>query len=131
MKVLLVGSDMELTRLTGKILRRNGYNIRCALSLEEAKAALDTEAYGLVVLDYELGEARRKQMLSAIKGQGRPRILCISGSPEDEVPCLNAGADDWIKKPYHVDVLLARMSALLRQERVLIKTPLQIGGNVL
>ncbi len=120
--MLLVGSDRELTRLTGKILRRSDYDIRCALSLEEAEAALEAEAFALVILDYELDEPRRKQMLADIKQHGRPRILCISGSPEDEVPYLNAGADDWIKKPYHMDVLLARMAALLRQERVLINT---------
>ncbi len=131
MKVLLIGSDMELTRLTGKILHRNDYDICCAGSFEDAATALSTTEFALVIMDYEFGETRRKQILDDIKGHGGPRVLCISGNPEDEVAYLNAGADDWIKKPYHVDVLLARMSALLRQERVLIKTPLQIGGNAL
>ncbi len=122
MRVLLVGSDKELTRLTGKILHRNNYDIRCAESLDEAATALGTMEFSLVILDCELNEARRKQILEGIRRYGQPHILCISDDPEDEVAYLNAGADDWIKKPYHVDVLLARMSALLRQGRVLINT---------
>ncbi len=122
MKVLLVGSDQQLTQLTGKILRRNDYDICCALSLQEAQAALEAKEISLVILDWELDEARRKPILEGIRRCGHPHILCISGDPEDEVAYLHAGADDWIKKPYHVDVLLARMSALLRQERVLINT---------
>lgn len=119
MKVLWIGSDREIVHMTVKILRRNRYNALPALGRDEAAALLVQNVFDLVVLDREMREDDCLNLMQLVKrGTAPPRLLLISPNREDEVPLLEAGADDWIQKPYQMNVLLARMAALLRQRHL-------------
>ena len=118
MRVLYIGDDRELAEMTGRLFRRYRYETDVAVGIEEARRVLDDGDYRLVVMDCD----RDAEYLSAICREFRLResashLLVLTGNQEDEVSLLRAGADDWLKKPYRFDVLLARMSALLRKRR--------------
>ncbi len=117
MKILFIGSDREIADMTCKILRRNHYDAVAVIGKEEAIGALGQYDPALVLFDCEMSEDDRTAVVQAVKkGQEPPRLLMISGEKADEIPALVAGADDWVQKPYRMDVLLARMAALLRQK---------------
>ncbi len=117
MRVLLIGSDREILHMTERILRRNDCDASAAAGWEEAGEWLLREPFDLVLLDWDMGSPAPGDMLRSIReAPGKPKLLLISGDRADEVPLLEAGADDWIQKPYPMKVLLARMAALLRQK---------------
>ena len=115
MKILLVGYDEEITALTGKILERSGYDIVCRPYMPGADS-IESENIHLVIAELETDENERVRFCKTVKSIKRPpKLLLIGRSGEEEIPMLNAGADDWIKKPYKTAVFLARVSALMRQ----------------
>lgn len=116
MKILVIGYDEELTALTGKILERQGYDVVCQTDLRKAWEVIECESVRLVIADIEAEESERLEFCKAVKGLRKPsKLLFIGKSGEEESRALNAGADDWLKKPYKTSVFLARISALLRQ----------------
>ncbi len=121
MKILFIGSDREIVYMTGKILKRNKYDVSVAVGHSEALNILGCNSFDLVVFDCDMGVTQRNSIIHQVKQQtdpphDPPQLLVISENREDEIILLEAGADDWVQKPYHMKVLLARMAALLRQK---------------
>ncbi len=117
MNVLFVGNDREIIRMTGKILQKNHYDTFCAAGIDETERILNQEHISLVIVDCDMRRSERDDICKTIKQRENPPLLImLSEDAEDEVPLLRSGADEWIKKPYKMDVLLARMSSLLRRE---------------
>ncbi len=109
LRVLLIGSDREIVHMTGKILRRNGYDVQTAVGPQEALALLRSQPFDLVVLDRDMRQSDCVKLIQRVKEQPVPSpLLVISGEREDEILFLNTGADDWIQKPYQMNVLLRR-----------------------
>ena len=116
MKIMIVGNDRELAALTGKMLERSGYGAVCCSCGEEIPVQLENENIRLVIAELDNDENERIRFCKKVKSTEKPpKLLLIGRSEEEEIPMLNAGADDWIKKPYRTDVFLARVSALMRQ----------------
>ena len=116
-KILFVGTERALTHMTGRLLKRNGFDVQCAVGAEEALQVIRANEPAVVIADLEMNGTERTCFCREIKQSAKaPKLLLISGGEEDEIPTLNAGADDWIKKPYHMDVLYTRIKVLLRQE---------------
>ena len=115
LKILFLGNDPELTEMYGKILKRRGYEVDCHVVPSGEEATLEHRRADLVIADIEASEADRTRLCRLVKRWVKPpKLMFITNSGEDEIPTLNAGADDWLKKPYRMDVLLARIAALLR-----------------
>ena len=115
MEILIVGHDTELADLTGKILKRNGYDACSCRDISDAEELISRENVRLVIADLETRQSERLQFCKSVKGMEKaPKLLFIGRSGEEETIMLNAGADDWIQKPYKTAVFLARTSALLR-----------------
>jgi DNA-binding response OmpR family regulator len=116
LKILLVHHDAELAALTGKSLERKGYDVTCCSDISETASLIERQNIRLVIADFEADETERLQFCKTVKSTSNPpKLLFIAGSGEEESSMLNAGADDWMKKPYKTPVFLARISALLRQ----------------
>lgn len=116
MKILIVCYDAQLADLTAKSLERNGYSTVCCSDMSKTESLINQEDVWLVIADLEADETQRLQFCRAVKKMSKtPKLLFIGRSGEEESRALNAGADDWIKKPYKSAVFLARISALLRQ----------------
>ena len=89
-------------------------NVLCAVGAEEATAAVHLHKPDVVVADFDVGHAEGSTFCGLVKQMAPMRLLFISASQDDEINLLNAGADDWMKKPYKMSVLYARIQALLR-----------------
>ena len=118
MRLLLVEDDAMLGRAVLTGLKREGYDVDWMSSGSSAQHCLDTDEYDLVILDLGLPDIDGKALLAQLRKKGSHTpviILTARDSIEDRVGGLDAGADDYLVKPFDQDELLARVRALLRR----------------
>ena len=131
MRILLVEDDKDLQRLLRKALADAGYVVDAALDGEEGHFLGDTEPYDAVVLD--LGLPKMDGVHGAgemAKASGRTMpvlILTARDRWSDKVAGFDAGADDYLAKPFYTEELLARLRALLRRAAGLATADIEIG----
>jgi DNA-binding response OmpR family regulator len=117
MRLLLVEDDQNLGKATEEGLRES-FAVDWTLNAEDAEDALATTQYALIVLDINLPGASGLDLLSKIrerKDQIPVLLLTARDTVQHRVEGLNAGADDYLVKPFDLDELLARCSALIRR----------------
>lgn len=118
MRILVVEDDPDLRRQLAKALTEAGYAPDSAGDGEEGQFMGETEPYDAVVLDLGLPKLDGVTVLKAWRDQGKTfpvLILTARGRWSEKVEGFDAGADDYLTKPFHVEELLARMRALLRR----------------
>jgi DNA-binding response OmpR family regulator len=118
MRALLIEDEPELARLVSKEIAAQGVSVDAVPSMAEASAALCVGAYAIVLLDRRLPDGDGLRLLPQIRAsQSECAVLVISalGDVPQRVAGLDAGADDYIGKPFHADELRARVRALLRR----------------
>ncbi len=116
MKLLLLWGDSMIADKTAVILRRHGYEVRIAESVQALPAELERFAPDLLLMEDELPGGNGFALCRELRErQERPWIILFSGEKDTEAVALQAGADAWMKVPYDMDVLLERMTALLRR----------------
>ncbi len=114
-RILFVGAEHTITEMTGKLLKRNGFDVQCAVGQEKAFAAICTQRFAVVIADLEESVYEGIQFCQKIRQcSTATKFLLISGNEKDEEAALLGGADDWLKKPYSMRILYARIRALLR-----------------
>lgn len=116
MQVVIVGRDTYLSSFIAKSMERSGYSAACILYEKDVFSVIAAQNAALVIADLETDETERIRFCRGVKAlKNPPKLFIIGSSFEEEAIMLNAGADDWIEKPYNTEVFLARVSALLRQ----------------
>ena len=118
MKVLVVEDDRKVAGFIEQGLREEGYVVDVAADGEEATMLAHVYDYDVVLLDIVLPKKNGFQVASELRREGRnvPILMLTSReSVEDVVRGLDAGADDYLPKPFHFEELLARMRALSRR----------------
>ncbi|MFK7964611.1 MAG: response regulator [Burkholderiaceae bacterium] len=118
MRVLLIEDDAMIGEAVEHALRRNHWAVDWVRDGEAADTALRTQDYDAVLLD--LGLPRRDGLtvlrdLRARGGQSPVLIMTARDAVSDRIDGLDAGADDYLLKPFDVDELLARLRALIRR----------------
>ena len=116
-RIFLLEDDEALGRGVAMALAGPDREVARAASLAEAKAALAGQRFSLLVLDVNLPDGSALDLVRALRaaGDGTPVILLTANDLElDEVTGLEAGADDYITKPFSLAVLRARVAARLR-----------------
>lgn len=118
-RILLVDDDALLRRSLAFNLERAGYSVTTAANAEDGLAIVRKDRPELVVLDIGLpGMDGLDALRNMREGLGVPVILLTARRRElDEVLGLELGADDYISKPFDLDVLLAHIKAVLRRTR--------------
>jgi len=118
MRLLLVEDDPMIGESLRKGLRLEGYTVDWAQDGRAAELAIENESYGLVLLDLGLP---RKDGLSVLTGLRSRKervpvlILTARDAVADRIKGLDAGADDYLVKPFDLDDLAARIRAVLRR----------------
>jgi two-component system, OmpR family, response regulator len=118
MRLLVVEDDRDLNRQVTSALEGAGYAVDCAFDGEEGWFLGDTEPYDAIVLDIGLPKRDGVSVLTTWRKSGRLTpvlILTARDRWSDKVEGFDAGADDYVAKPFHMEELLARMRALLRR----------------
>ena len=132
MKVLIADDDPQILRALRITLGARGYDVTTAA---DGKAALDAATRthpDLVVLDLGMPGLSGIEVIQALRGWTTVPILVVSGRTEswDKVEALDAGADDYVTKPFAADELLARIRALTRRQPAAADEPVVTFGDV-
>ena len=118
MRILVVEDDPQLNRQLKEALEGAGYAVDVALDGEEGHFLGDTEPYDAVILDLGLPQKDGVTVLKEWRSAGRDMpvlILTARDRWSDKVAGFDAGADDYVAKPFHMAELLARLRALVRR----------------
>jgi len=118
MRVLVVEDERDLARQLKDALVEAGYSVDLAHDGEEGHFLGDTETYDLVVLDLGLPRLDGISVLSRWRRAGRTMpvlILTVRDEWRDKVSGFDAGADDYVTKPFRLEEVLARARALIRR----------------
>lgn len=118
MRILLVEDDAMIAQPLREALQRAGYAADWVRDGAAADAALATQAYDLVLLDLGLPRRDGLAVLRTLRGRGvRTPVLVVTArdAVADRIAGLDAGADDYLLKPFDIDELLARVRALIRR----------------
>ena len=130
MRLLVVEDDPDLNRQLAAALRDAGYVIDVAHDGEEGHFLGDTEPYDAVVLDLGLPVMEGVTVLKRWRADGRNMpvlILTARDAWSEKVAGFDAGADDYVTKPFHVEEVLARIRALIRRAAGLASPELECG----
>ncbi|HUX74224.1 MAG TPA: response regulator [Steroidobacteraceae bacterium] len=118
MRLLLVEDDAMIGRAVAQALRAEHYALDWVRDGEEAEAALAAGVYDLMLLDLSLPKRDGLEVLSRLRRRGLELpvlIMTARDAVENRVAGLDAGADDYLPKPFDLDELSARIRALLRR----------------
>ena len=118
MRILVVEDDVDLNRQLCEALQEAGYVVDTAPDGEEGHFLGDTEPYDAVVLDLGLPKLDGLSVLENWRRDGRTMpvlILTARDRWSDKVAGIDAGADDYVAKPFHMEEVLARVRALVRR----------------
>ena len=118
MRLLVVEDDRDLNRQIVSALEAAGYAVDKAFDGEEGHFLGETEPYDAVVLDIGLPKKDGVAVLEAWRKAGKAMpvlILTARDRWSDKVEGFDAGADDYVSKPFHMEEVLARLRALLRR----------------
>lgn len=130
MRILLVEDNCRLAELVGTGLRGGGFAVDAFGTVADAEAALETIGYQAVILDLGLPDGDGLELLRRIRarGLGVPvLVLTARDGVDDRVRGLNAGADDYVLKPFAMEELVARVRALLRRPGASLGVALTCG----
>jgi two-component system OmpR family response regulator len=131
MRILLVEDDPDLSRQLKLALADAGYAVDHAPDGEEAQFLGETEPYDAVILDLGLPKVDGVSVLERWRRENMATpvlILTARGAWSEKVAGFDAGADDYLTKPFHTEELLARLRALLRRSVGHAAPNLSCGG---
>ncbi len=131
-RILIVDDEPQIRRVLKASLSSHGYEVNEAKSGEEALQAIRDQRFDLVLLDMNMPgiggleackEVRRSSEIAVI-------MLTVRDSEQDKVAALDAGADDYVTKPFGMPELLARIRAALRRLPVAEDETIRFGERV-
>lgn len=132
MRALVVEDEKEMARILATELDAQGFSVDAVASLSAAKTALLLGRYALILLDRRLADGDGLSLLPGIRSrQADASIIVLSalGDAVERVVGLDAGADDYVGKPFHADELRARIRAVMRRPAQLGHlTPVRCGN---
>lgn len=132
MKILIADDDPQILRALRITLTAKGYDVITAADGAQAISAAIESQPDIFLLDLGMPRLDGIAVIQGIRGWSTSPILVVSGraGAADKVEALDAGADDYITKPFAIEELLARMRALTRRASQSDATPLAKMGNV-
>lgn len=125
MRLLLVEDEQRLSEALAFILKKNKYGVDTAYDGITGQEMAETGIYDLIILDRMLPGKEGVQVLKGLRSQGIKTpilILTAKDTINDRVEGLDAGADDYLIKPFSTDELLARIRALGRRQAELLQS---------
>ncbi|WP_219218856.1 response regulator [Variovorax boronicumulans] len=130
MRVLLVEDDATLSEAVCGYLRAKAFVVDACGSLAQASAALHSAQYAAVLLDLHLGDGDGLALLPQIRAiKERPIVIVLTARDQvtDRIRGLDAGADDYLIKPYDPGELLARLRAVERRRSAASAPIIELG----
>jgi two-component system, OmpR family, KDP operon response regulator KdpE len=129
-RVLVVDDEPQIVRGLRVILRNAGYRVEQATTKQEALDAVSVRPPDAIVLDLLLPDGDGVEALTEIRRWSQIPVVVLSavGDEQQKVRALDAGADDYVTKPFGSEELLARMRAVLRRRSGEGDSPVRVGA---
>lgn len=133
-KILVVEDDKDISELVRRHLGDQGFDVKIAQTAGEAHNFLNEDLFDLIILDRMLPDAEGLSLCKDLRSSGAPSsvlFLTARDSQEDKLEGFEAGADDYLTKPFSINELTARIKALLRRnqkETRILTTKLSFGS---
>ncbi len=130
MRVLVVEDDARIASEVSRALKASGYVVEVVINGEDAWFKGDTEDYGAVILDLGLPGMDGLAVLKRWRANERHMpvlILTARGSWAERVDGIDAGADDYLPKPFRMEELLARLRSIVRRSSGLASSVISAG----
>ena len=134
MTILVVEDEVKITRFIKKGLEMEHYTVETAYDGEEALEKAELNNYDLIILDIMLPKVDGIEVCRILREKKIETpivMLTARDTVDDRIKGLDAGADDYLTKPFAFGELVARVRALLRREKTVKSTKLKIGNLVL
>ena len=131
MRLLIVEDNASLADWLAKLLRGEKYVVDCVYDGETATFGTDLETYDLMIVDLTLPKMDGIEVVRHVRTNGLSTpilILTAKDALQSRVDGLNAGADDYLTKPFEVEELEARLRALLRRSNTRLQSELRFGS---
>jgi DNA-binding response OmpR family regulator len=131
MRLLIIEDDLKLASLVARGLREEGFAVDLSHDGDDGVFRATEQDYDAIILDVLLPGRDGFQVLETLRSRGhRTPVLMLTarGAVEDRVRGLNGGADDYLKKPFDFEELLARIRALVRRAAPVPDVSLSAGG---
>ncbi len=131
MRILIVEDNARLAGLMAALLTDHGHGVDTVETVTAARAALSPGGYDLVLLDLSLPDGDGHAVLETLReGDSGVYVLIVTarGDVDNRVRALNAGADDYIVKPFSDEELVARIRAVARRSRQMREAVLAAGN---
>ncbi|HLV84454.1 MAG TPA: response regulator, partial [Devosia sp.] len=131
MRILVVEDDVNLNRQLKEALTEGGYVVDVAFDGDEGHFLGDTEPYDAIVLDIGLPQMDGLSVLESWRRNGKTTpvlLLTARDRWSDKVQGIDAGADDYVAKPFHMEEVLARIRALVRRAAGLASNEIVSGA---
>ncbi len=117
MRILIIEDEVTLNKMLAEGLKEFGYQSDVVETLKDGEYYLDIRNYDLVLMDWMLPDGNSIDIIGDIKTNTPKTVVVVLSARDDnesEIEALRAGADDYIRKPFDFDVLIARIEARLR-----------------
>lgn len=129
-KILLVEDNLELAERLVEWLKFNKYTVEHVANGNDACQMLEVATYDILILDWDIPGKTGVEVCASLRlNGGSTPVLMLTGkdAAPDKVKALDAGADDYVTKPFNMDELGARLRALLRRGKVESSSKLTAG----
>lgn len=132
-KVLLVEDDKGITDFLIPELEHEGFEVFCAGDGRNALELFENKEFGIVLLDIMIPSLNGMEVLRRIRKKSAVPVIMITARKEtlDKVNGLDAGADDYLSKPFEIEELFARMRAVMRRKDASVSSPIKFRSLVL
>ena len=117
MRILIIEDEVTLNKMLAEGLKEFGYQSDVVETLKDGEYYLDIRNYDLVLMDWMLPDGNSVDIIGDIKANTPKTVVVVLSARDDnesEIEALRSGADDYIRKPFDFDVLIARIEARLR-----------------
>lgn len=117
MRILIIEDEVTLNKMLAEGLKEFGYQSDVVETLKDGEYYLDIRNYDLVLMDWMLQDGNSVDIIGDIKTKTPKTVVVVLSARDDnesEIEALRSGADDYIRKPFDFDVLIARIEARLR-----------------
>ncbi|ADR33103.1 two component transcriptional regulator, winged helix family [Sulfuricurvum kujiense DSM 16994] len=117
MRILIIEDEVTLNKTLAEGLKEFGYQSDVVETLKDGEYYLDIRNYDLILMDWMLPDGNSVDIIPDIKSNTPKTVVVVLSARDDnesEIEALKSGADDYIRKPFDFDVLVARIEARLR-----------------
>lgn len=133
-KILVVEDDKIMNNLVSTCLRNNGYEVKCCFNGLEALDALETNHYSMILSDVMMPQMDGFELAESIRLTDKTTPIIFMTAKDDKPSKLygyKIGVDDYITKPFDIDILMMKVTAILRRAKIENEKVIEVGNFIM